>query len=250
MSILLGNARRSSGQPVHTPAPVHIGHRSPGTGDNLSGQNPARRPLGSGMSVQVSALNTTEIDWTKYEIEPRWIGSESADCVAALQPGSYHNHGAPDRDRYLKGAAGRGESATRISRQGATSEIYRPNCCPVTTSAEGRRLQPGLWVVCDGTRRRQRFDRTFLNPRKVDICTPTSIAPSATTKRRCCKDSPPTTNGADQKRRLLARSETQHLSGLPQPSPDTSNPSYNEDLPSSTAATGCGISTTALIKIS
>jgi hypothetical protein len=100
---------------VHTPAPVHIGHPPPSTGDNLSVQNPDRRPLGSGAPVQVSALDKTEIDWAKHEIEPRWIGLESADCVAALQPGWYHNHGAPDRDRYLKGAAGRGETALLIS---------------------------------------------------------------------------------------------------------------------------------------
>lgn len=98
---------------MHTPAPVHIGHQPPGSPDYLPLQNPAGRDVGE--QVRVSTLNKVEIDWSKHEIEPRWLGSESATCVAALQPGWFHNQGAPERDRYFDGAAERNETALVIS---------------------------------------------------------------------------------------------------------------------------------------
>jgi hypothetical protein len=106
---------------VHTPAPIHVGHRPPGAGDYLPLQNPGWRS-GRDEPVQVSALNKADIDWAKHEIEPRWIGSETADCVAALQPGWYHNRGARERDRFLEGAASRGETALVISLLGHTDD--------------------------------------------------------------------------------------------------------------------------------
>lgn len=110
---------------MHTPAPVHIGHRPPGTPQYLPLGDPTGRRFGD-EQVRVSGLDKVEIDWSKVEIEPRWIGSETADCVAALQPGWYHNRGDRERDRYLEGAAARGETALVISILGFAHDT-RPN---------------------------------------------------------------------------------------------------------------------------
>ena len=98
---------------MHTPAPVHIGHWPPGAGEDAPQWNRGGRDYGE--QVRVSALNTVEIDWDKHEIEPHWLGSESATCVAALHPGWFHSQGAPERDRYFNGAAERNETALVIS---------------------------------------------------------------------------------------------------------------------------------------
>jgi hypothetical protein len=103
---------------VHVPVPVHIGYRLPEPDDmsNDAATSPSRRLAGE--RVRRSALDKAAINWEKREFEPRWIGSETADCVAALQPGHYFDQGGRERDRFLAGAAGRGETALLVSMLG------------------------------------------------------------------------------------------------------------------------------------
>jgi hypothetical protein len=71
-----------------------------------------------GVQIRESALDKVTIDWGTHGITPRWIGSETADCVAALQPGHYSNHGDRERERFLAGAIERQETALLISMLG------------------------------------------------------------------------------------------------------------------------------------
>lgn len=94
---------------------MHVGYRLPRT-DNGSGDQTvqSRKRLGADQ-VRVSALDKVTIDWEKHQIEPRWVESETAECVAALQPNMYASHGARERDRFLAGTAERREMALLIS---------------------------------------------------------------------------------------------------------------------------------------
>lgn len=47
--------------------------------------------------------------------EPRWVGFDTADCVAALHPSIYSGQGADEFNRFRQGAASRAETALVIS---------------------------------------------------------------------------------------------------------------------------------------
>lgn len=103
---------------MHVPVPVHIGYRLPRPDDGSGAQVASSRRRLGGNRFRASALDKVTIDWEKHEVEPRWIESETADCVAALQPGHYSNQGDRERDRFLAGTAERGETAFLISMLG------------------------------------------------------------------------------------------------------------------------------------
>jgi hypothetical protein len=50
---------------------------------------------------------------------------ESSACAAALNPGIYHRDGARERDRYIAGAARRGETAVLVSTIGNADGTHR-----------------------------------------------------------------------------------------------------------------------------
>jgi len=130
--------------------PVHVGHRRPDFGDQPDGDQarPRRRDW---TQVRVSALDKVAIDWAHHEIEPRWIGSEAADCAAALQPSIFHSSGAEERRRFLAGAAGRGETALVVSMLGFTEDDTPRS---VMQSSYGDSIYPGTGMdtVVYGTR--------------------------------------------------------------------------------------------------
>ncbi|MGB3443213.1 MAG: hypothetical protein WBA97_31115 [Actinophytocola sp.] len=64
-----------------------------------------------------------EIDWTQYEVEPRWLEYETSDCVAALTPCS--SRGASELQRLIAGSAGRGETVLLVDVMGNVGEIRR-----------------------------------------------------------------------------------------------------------------------------
>lgn len=100
---------------MHVPVPIHVGHRRPRPGGDLDDEvRLPSRSLGWQQS-RLSGLNKTEIDWDRHEIDPRWVEFDTADCVAALQPNIFTNHGGRELERFLAGAAGRGETAVLIS---------------------------------------------------------------------------------------------------------------------------------------
>jgi hypothetical protein len=103
-----------------------------------------------------SQLTNPGINWTGLGTAPRWTGTESSDCAAALEPGIYHGRGADERDRYLAGAASRSETALLISTTGDVSSTYKHplavNDSSVSFSLEsgsvgGRRLPDGVNVT-------------------------------------------------------------------------------------------------------
>lgn len=52
--------------------------------------------------------------WQVNGLEPRWLGMESTDCPAALEPSILHGSGADELKRFLDGADHRGEIALVI----------------------------------------------------------------------------------------------------------------------------------------
>jgi hypothetical protein len=62
------------------------------------------------------------LDWESLGFEPRWVGDDTADCVAALQPSVFSGHGADEFDRFRQGASNRGELALVVSMIGVDRE--------------------------------------------------------------------------------------------------------------------------------
>lgn len=56
-----------------------------------------------------------ELDWAARGFQPHWIGDDSSECVVAIEPGTFHNHGADEFKRFLRGAERRGEPALVVT---------------------------------------------------------------------------------------------------------------------------------------
>ena len=95
--------------------PVLVGLRDPSGTDAPPSPGPRER----------SRLGSGGVDWTALGVDPRWIGRESSDCAAALTPGIYASEGSRERDRYIAGAARRGEIAVLISTIGNADGTHR-----------------------------------------------------------------------------------------------------------------------------
>ena len=93
--------------------PVHIGEREPGS---------EQEPVRSGYGRQRSPRVPGGLDWQKHGLQPRWLGTETSDCAVAVQPGSFHNRGADERDRFLAGARRRGELALVVAMIGEVDD--------------------------------------------------------------------------------------------------------------------------------
>lgn len=100
---------------MHGQIPVHVGYPPPRESATETGEAPHRR---NREQVRVSALDGVPVDWEGRGVEPRWVGFESADCVAALQPNTFHSGGADELRRFLAGTADRGETALLVSMVG------------------------------------------------------------------------------------------------------------------------------------
>lgn len=91
--------------------PVHVGTYSPEVWverEEAQGrgwaQREARPPLAD-----------PGLDWARSLLEPRWLGDDCLECVAALEPSIFHQRGAEELDRFLSGAGARGETAVMVS---------------------------------------------------------------------------------------------------------------------------------------
>jgi hypothetical protein len=119
--------------------PVHIGQPEPGSAEAKHWRHSQRVPGG--------------LDWQKHGLTPRWIGMETSDCAAALEPGFYANTGADERDRYLDGTRQRHEVALVVTVIGDASDSGRRsplshydssvNLSDLHTSVDGRRVPKG-----------------------------------------------------------------------------------------------------------
>jgi hypothetical protein len=97
-----------------TPIPVFVGFAAPQPEAPTDPDAPPRNPLFKQRRPN-SALRDSGFDWARHDLEPRWLKEESSNCAAALEPSIFHNNGAEELDRYLKGAAGREETALVVA---------------------------------------------------------------------------------------------------------------------------------------
>ena len=58
-----------------------------------------------GRDRRVSPLEDPTFGWAEHDLEPRWLGMESSDCAAALDPSIYHGRGIDELERFLAGGA-------------------------------------------------------------------------------------------------------------------------------------------------
>lgn len=118
--------------------PVHVGQPEPGSEQERMQRLEPRIP--------------GDLDWHKHGLQPRWLGMESSDCPVAIQPCIFSGHGADERQRFLQGTAGRGETALVVSmigdveQDGIRSVLSRYDASVDVgdgTSVTGRRLPTG-----------------------------------------------------------------------------------------------------------
>ncbi|GAA4727603.1 hypothetical protein Prum_068420 [Phytohabitans rumicis] len=94
-----------------------------------------------------------DLAWEKHGLQPRWLGMETSDCAVAIEPGHFHNRGDAERDRFLAGAARRGELALVVAVIGDADgdELQRSlfshyasvSLADMFTRVSGRRLPTG-----------------------------------------------------------------------------------------------------------
>ena len=92
--------------------PVHVGLPRPGA--------PDARPVPGGHIP--TALLDAGIDWTRHGLDPRWLGMETSDSAAALDPSIYAGHAAEELERFLAGARVRDETAIVVATMGDVAD--------------------------------------------------------------------------------------------------------------------------------
>jgi hypothetical protein len=128
--------------------PVHVGHDAP-SAHALGGAEEAGPALRRRQRSQGSALQGRSIGWQRHELEPRWLGMETSDCAAAINPGVFHNRGADELNRFLAGAKARNEIALIITTMG---DIYDDTPRSPFASADDSILLPSLEGSISGVR--------------------------------------------------------------------------------------------------
>ncbi|OFV75256.1 hypothetical protein RERY_41040 [Rhodococcus erythropolis] len=133
---------------------MHIGCAAP----SEQPDTPARKHSATGDDTdQQTPISAAAIDWDQLDVEPRWLGLESADCVAAIDPRIFDRSGGADEfRRFSAGANERDEPALVISMlgtasraelvkslfQGSDSSFLLPDA---RGTIGGQRLPAGAW---------------------------------------------------------------------------------------------------------
>lgn len=99
------------------PIPVNVGSGPPEYWDDIEAR---QRQYGEEAAPWLQeqrrpAIAGPALNWAALGLEPRWVGSDTADCAAALQPSIFAGQGADEFTRYRQGAESRGEIALVIS---------------------------------------------------------------------------------------------------------------------------------------
>lgn len=109
---------------AHSPAPNGL------VAVHIAVVDPAGVPVLSPEAPQVSdylrqrwaaAEKYADIRWRELGAEPRWLGQDTSNCAAAINPSQFHNNGADELARFLAGAAARDETALIIATLGNTA---------------------------------------------------------------------------------------------------------------------------------
>jgi hypothetical protein len=132
---------------------VLIGYRSPSwwTENDERGENYLQVTSGD---TKRPPLTSESIDWDELGMTPRWLGEDTSECVAAIQPKNMFNRGSAEWARFLNGAQQRSEIALVISMVGGSEErsglfaarrrmsIFRPPCSALwgVSASHWRRL--------------------------------------------------------------------------------------------------------------
>ena len=142
------------------PIPVHIGSEPPGQWDEIEAM---QRKAGDDAAPYLRdkrrpAVASPDLDWAAFGFEPRWVGSDTADCAVALQPSHFSGQGADELERFRQGAKSRGEIALVISPIGDIEQesrnvrnVFGPHAASffigqTYTSISGRLLGHGATV--------------------------------------------------------------------------------------------------------
>lgn len=109
--------------------PVQVGSKPPADwADTLAMQIKAGESANQWLQNQRRpAVADPELDWTALGLAPHWVGTDSAECAAALEPSIYHGQGAEEFDRFRNGAEIRGETAVVISLIGDPAGTRAPS---------------------------------------------------------------------------------------------------------------------------
>ena len=100
---------------------VHIGHLPPGRWDELDLlDSRARRALGGNESRP--DITSEPIAWDSLAMSPRWVGDDSSEAVAAIEPSLLANRGADEWRRFRAGTRRRAELTLAISMVGRPEE--------------------------------------------------------------------------------------------------------------------------------
>jgi len=104
---------------------VHIPHETPSTAAPSEGRVGAAHRQ-TRRRERRSRFGDPEIDWQQHGLEPRWLGMETSDCAAAIDPSIFHSRGAAELDRFLTATNARGELALIVATIGdADDEFFR-----------------------------------------------------------------------------------------------------------------------------
>jgi len=99
---------------------VHIGYLPPQRWDELPDTERAREVFGG--SRERPGLTVELIAWESLRMTPRWLGDDSSNAVAAIQPSNFYDRGATEWGRFIAGARARQELALAISMIGSADE--------------------------------------------------------------------------------------------------------------------------------
>jgi hypothetical protein len=113
---------------TEAPIPVHIGLRP----------SPPPAPPVIGMRNRFAEppqdAPLRGVDYAAHGFEPRWVGMESGDCGAALDPNRFHSQGVDEFNRFLEGVRVREEVAVIVATMGNANDD-RPRRLMATADA-------------------------------------------------------------------------------------------------------------------
>jgi hypothetical protein len=93
---------------------VHIGYHPPVRWEQLAEGDVRAHEFLGGRGLR-PGITSEQIPWENLGLTPRWLGEDSSNAVAAIEPSRFHNRGVKEWDRFLAGTRSRGEIALVIS---------------------------------------------------------------------------------------------------------------------------------------
>ncbi|NJP74961.1 hypothetical protein, partial [Streptomyces sp. C1-2] len=97
--------------------PVHIAVHDP-----AQREEPDPQAANHARKLSAASAKYAEISWTEHRAEPRWLGMDTSTCAAAINPSDFSTHCADEFDRFLSGAASRGEPALILATMGTADD--------------------------------------------------------------------------------------------------------------------------------